>query len=307
MIDCSETDRTLTQTVGGIHGDRIDADAHRHVGRSVLGIAHVHARHGHPGHLAGRGRVLGRSRVVHAGHRAMIHTGHVGHRAVIHSAHAHVAHGEVRDLSQGRDLGGHAQARRQGRPAHAGPVDGFGDDGVGAVLGRLDDDVVGLGDRNLELVRLDRAHVLAVGLHHGHRQARDANVEDGHGRRVDDAQPHPLAGPEQAGPVLLRSMAVDQIGVGRPADVEDVARVHPHLAPHAPFLQAHAVAAVHEPRQRGALLVEVTRALLQLGQDFVRMHETPVRQDQHMLAVVGDRIGARRVDHDWAVVTHRLL
>ena len=139
-------------------------------------------------------------------------------------------------------------------------------------------------------------HILAVGLHHGHRQARDANVEDGHGRGVDDAQPHPLAGPEQAGPVLLRPMAVDQIGVGRSADVEDVARVHPHLAPHAPFLQAHAVLAGEEARQGRALPVEVAGALLQLVEDFVRMHEAPVGEHDYMFTVIGDRIGRGGID-----------
>ena len=37
------------------------------------------------------------------------------------------------------------------------------------------------------------------------------------------------------------------------------------------------------------------------------MQEAPVRQDQDMLAVVGDRIGAGRVDDDRPIVPHRLL
>ena len=221
--------------------------------------------------------------------------------------HAHVAHGEVRHLSQGRNFGRHAQTRCQGRTAHAGAVDSFGNDGVGAVLGRPDDDVISLGDRNLELVGLDRAHVLAVGLDDRHRQAGNADVEDRHRRGVDNAQPHTFAGPEQAGPVLFGSMAVDQIGVGRAVDVEDVARVHPHLSPHAAFLQAHPVAAVQEARQGRALPVEVAGTLLQLGQDFVRMQETPVRKHQHMLVVVGDGIDAGRIDDERAVVPHRFL
>ncbi len=102
-------------------------------------------------------------------------------------------------------------------------------------------------------------------------------------------------------------MAVDQIGVGRAVDVEDVARVHPHGTPHTPFLQAHPVAAVHEAREGRALPVEVAGALLQLGQDFVRMQETPVRKHQHMLAVVGDGIDAGRIDDERAVVPHRFL
>ncbi|MNS85645.1 hypothetical protein D3C72_1195180 [compost metagenome] len=102
-------------------------------------------------------------------------------------------------------------------------------------------------------------------------------------------------------------MAVDQIGIGRAVDVEDVARVHPHPAPHPALGQIHAVRPVQQARQRGLLHVEVAGALLQLGQDFVRMQEAPVRQDQHMLAVIADRIDARRVDDDGAIVAHGLL
>ncbi len=232
---------------------------------------------------------------------------HARHAAVVHAAHAHVGHGQVRHLAQGGNLGGHAHTRGQGRAPHARTVDGLRHDGVGAVLKRTDDDVIGLGDRNLELVHLDRADVLAVGLNHGHGQTRNADVEDRHGRGVDDAQAHPLAGPEQAGPVLLRPVAVDQIGVSRAVDVQDVARVHPHGPPHPALGQAHTVRSVQQARQCGLLHVEVAGALLQLGQDFVRMHEAPVRQDQNMLAVIADRIGARRVDDDGAIVAHGLL
>ncbi|MNS31470.1 hypothetical protein D3C72_635270 [compost metagenome] len=144
---------------------------------------------------------------------------HARHGAVIHPAHAHVLHGQVGNLAQRRDLSRHAQTRGQGGAAHARTVDGFRHDGIGAVLGGADDDVIGFGHRDLELVDLDRADVLAVGLHHGHGQTRNADVEDRHGRGVDDAQTHPLAGPEQAGPVLLRAVAVDQIGIGGAVDV----------------------------------------------------------------------------------------
>ncbi len=164
-----QPDRPFTQAIGRVHGDGVYADADRHVRRSVLGVAHVHSGHGHSGHVSRRSPALRRGSMIHAGHRAMVHPGHTVHRTVVHPAHAHVAHRQVRDFTQWRDLGGHAQARRQGRPAHAGTVDGFRDDGVGAVLGRPNDDVVGLRHRNLELVGLDRAHILPVGLHHRHR------------------------------------------------------------------------------------------------------------------------------------------
>ncbi len=102
------------------------------------------------------------------------------------------------------------------------------DQRVGAVVGRGDDGVIGLGDPDLELVHLHRAHVLPVRLHDRQRQAGNADVEGGHRRGVDDAQPHPLAGREQRRPVVARAVAVDEIGVGLARPVGDVGRLHPH-------------------------------------------------------------------------------
>src|SRR3546814_6460698 len=48
-------------------------------------------------------------------------------------------------------------------------------------------------------------HRLPVGGDHGHRKARDAYVEVGHRRAVDEAQPHTFAALEQARPVAGRS------------------------------------------------------------------------------------------------------
>ncbi|MNJ36596.1 hypothetical protein D3C77_313900 [compost metagenome] len=299
VIDVFQPLRTIAQAVGRSRRDGVHADAYRHVGRSVVRVAHAHGAVVHRrggGGPGGSAPCCPMSRVIHP-----------GHGAVIHAAHPHVGHGQVRHLAERRNLRRHAQARRQRRAAHARAVDGFGDDGVGPVLGRTDDDVIGLGHRDLELVHLDRPDVLAVGLHHGHGQARDADVEDRHRRGVDDAQAHSLAGPEQAGPVLLRAVAVDQIGIGRAVDVQDVARVHPHPAPHPPLGQAHPVRAVQQARQCGLLMIEVAGALLQLGQDLVRMKEAPVRQDQDVLAVITDRIDARRVDDDGTIMADRFL
>jgi hypothetical protein len=89
-------------------------------------------------------------------------------RAMIHAAHAHVLHGEGGALAERRDGRDHAEARRQGCPGHAGAVDAFRDESIGAVLGRRDDDVVGLGIADLEFFDGDRAHILAVGLDYGH-------------------------------------------------------------------------------------------------------------------------------------------
>src|SRR3546814_10662647 len=54
---------------------------------------------------------------------------------------------------------------------------------------------------------------------------------------MDDTQAHPLARAEERGPVVARTMAVDEEGVGRTIDVGDVGRVHPHLAPIDPLLE----------------------------------------------------------------------
>src|SRR5690606_41659677 len=71
----------------------------------------------------------------------------------------------------------------------------------------------------------------------------------------------------------------DLIGVGRAVDVQDVARVHPHRAPHPPLGQAHAVRTVQQSGQGGLLLVEVAGALLQLVEDFVRIDRKSTRLD----------------------------
>src|SRR3546814_9484603 len=47
--------------------------------------------------------------------------------------------------------------------------------------------------------------------------------------------------------------------------------------------------------------------LLELAHHLVRMKEGPVGQDDHMLAVGGDRIGINRIDDDRAVMADLLL
>ena len=78
------------------------------------------------------------------------------------------------------------------------PMD-FAQDLVLLVGRGLNDDVQRLRGRDAELVHRDRLHVVAVRLHDGHPQARDAHILVGHGRGVDEAQPHALAGAEQRG------------------------------------------------------------------------------------------------------------
>ncbi len=109
----------------------------------------------------------------------MIHRGHV--------AHAHVLHRRERASAQRRNRSDHPDARRERGARHAGPVPGLGDERVGDGRGGFDDHVIGFGDRDLELVDRDGAHVLAIGLHDRHLQSRNTDVEIGHRRGVDDA------------------------------------------------------------------------------------------------------------------------
>ena len=165
-----------------------------------------------------------------------------------------------------RDRRDHAEARRQRRAHLAGAVDRLGNEAIGLVGPGLDDHVIGFGDADLELVGLDRLHVLPIRGDHRHREARNPDIEIGHGRRIDDAQAHPLAGREQPGPVRGAVMAVDHEMIGRAGDVGDVGRVHPHPGPHAPF--GGRLVLAREQAGEGLLLhVEVAALRLQLAQD----------------------------------------
>src|SRR3546814_20859154 len=73
----------------------------------------------------------------------------------MHAAQAHVFHGEGGTWTQRRDGRGHTQARSERGARHAGTIDRFRDEGERLVLGRLDDDVIGLGIADLEFVHRD--------------------------------------------------------------------------------------------------------------------------------------------------------
>ena len=258
----------------------------------------VHARHRAVIHARG-GRRAG---LAHARHRAMIHAGHAAAHVM---GHAHVHHGQQLDRVQRRHVGLHAGARRQRGARVAGAVHGLREDGVGAVLGRFDDHVVGLGHGDAELVDLHRPHVLAVGGHHGHFQAGDTHVEVAHRRTVDEAQPHALAGLEQAGPVAGRRGAVGQEGVGGAGNIRQVGRRHAHLFPHQPFRQGRAPALgfglARQALHAGTDAVVVVRLHHQLAEHAHRIFVGPVGQQHHVLAVEGDRVAPARLDDDGAV------
>jgi hypothetical protein len=90
-------------------------------------------------------------------------------------------------VSSGRSrIGGigaiHAEARSKRRAHLTGAVDGLGNEAIGLVGPGFDDHVIGLGDGDLEFVGLDRLHVLPIGGDHRHREARNPDIEIGHGR-----------------------------------------------------------------------------------------------------------------------------
>ena len=240
----------------------------------------------------------------------MVHAavfGAVIHAAVVHArhVHTHVLHGGERPGAQSGNFGAHAGARRDRGAGHAGAVDAFANQRVGAI-GRRDHDVVGFSDADLQLVDGYRAHILAVGLNDAHRQAWNANIEGRHRRRVDQAETHALPGLEQRGPVVLRTVTVHEIAIGGRRHVGDVGRVHAHTGPFRP-LPERLILAGHESRQRLLLAVEVAGLLLELPEDGYGRHGTVVGQHDDMFAVGPDRVGSRRIDDDRAVVAKLLL
>ncbi|MDT4809231.1 hypothetical protein FQZ97_421110 [compost metagenome] len=296
-----------------------------HVDQRVVGFgsrvrlhraAHAgHCRMIHAGHLT----------VVHTGHAAMVHPAHLAvvharHPAlrgtVIHARHAAVIHAHIRHANQRARVDvwnrrTQPLAHRQGAAGVTATVHGLREEGVGLLALGLDYDVVGFGHGDTELVDADRLDVLPVGRHHCHLQARDAHIEVGHGRGIDEAQTELLAGLEDAGPVAVRRLAVHQVGVGIGTDIGEVGGAHLHLGPHlavgncgGPALGADVVDEVTD----GALvLVVVVRLLLQLGQDARGVLIGPVAQHHHVVAVVAERLGLFRVDHQGAVDPDLLL
>ncbi len=222
--------------------------------------------------------------------------------AIAVPGHAHIGHGEKRRFTQGRDAGPGAGATGKGRHAHARTVGGLGDERIG-LAARLDDHVVGFSNTDLELVGLDRLYVLAIGLNHGHRQARDADIEIGHRGAVDKAQADPLSWLEKVFEIVFGPVTIDEEGVGRAAHVGDVGRHHPHARPHSALFAAHVV--VVGPG--GFAIVEVALGDLEFLHDRIGAHGRPVRQHHDIIAIVFIRFGLDRVDDQGAVMAKRLL
>ena len=222
---------------------------------------------------------------------------------------SHVTHGQQGRFTEFRNIGGHAFARRQGAARKGRPPHRFTVDRVGAVLRRLHDHVIGLRDGNAELVNHDRLHIIAVGLHDGQLQPRNPDVEIGHRRGIDESEPHPLAGPEQAGPVLVRAPAVDQRG--ETLQILDIGRHHAHVTPVAAVPESRTdplLLRVIEEVEQGALLaVVVVRHHLQIAHDPVTRMRVRIGKLDHVFAVIAVRLPALRFDDDGPVGPVRLL
>ncbi len=174
----------------GVHpaGPEIGVAQHAVADRIQPEPGEVHPVHRHGGdhvHAGPRFDIGGQRRCV--AHR-MVHALHARHsasgmRGMVH--HPHVRHGQRGDLAQGGRGGDMPLVTGQAGDAHAAAVHGLGNDGM-AAGGRTDDDVVCLGHTDLEFIDFDFVHVLAVGLDHRHRNAGNTQIEEGHGRPVDD-------------------------------------------------------------------------------------------------------------------------
>src|SRR3546814_20926964 len=115
----------------------------------------------------------------------------------------------------------------------------------------------------------------------------NADIGDRHRSRVDEAQPHPLAGAEQPGPVFLRSVTIDQIGVGGRRHVSDVSGVHPHLPPHGAVGGGHAFLGTATQHTEDCLLlaIEIPAFYLELGDEWVGREVGPNTENDSILQV----------------------
>jgi len=162
--------------------------------------------HGHGAHVVPAHVMTGLRR---AGFRSgiMAHAWHVA------MGHAHVPHGQYWHGPEGGGRGLHPGTRAECGNGLARPVNRFGDECIGPGLGWRDDHVIGFRNSHLKFIGLDRLDIQAVGLDHCHWQAREADIEEGHGGGVDDAQANPFARLEGHVEIVDRRMSIDEIGI----------------------------------------------------------------------------------------------
>ena len=270
---------------------RLHAGALLDLGR-LRKVAHLHGAHVHCAHAA---------RTVAIHHRAAHHR----HLAARH-VHAHVPHRRKRARAERGNFCCYPGARSEGGTGQARSVYRLADERVGAIVGRGDDRVIGLGDADLKFVDVDGHDILPISLNDGELQARNADVERRHRRCVDDAQPHPLAGDEQRRPIVTRTMPVDEIRVSGTGRVGNIGGVHPHPAPIDAVLEP-LILARKKAGERLALIIEMSGIDLHVAEDSFGAELAVVGKHDDVLAVRLHRIGVGRVDHDRPIMTELLL
>ena len=129
--------------------------------------------------------------------------------------------------------------------------------------------IVGLSNRNPEFIDRNRLDVISVSLDDRHLQSRNADVEIGHGRRIDEPHSDTLTGLEEAGPVLPRPLAIDQRR--KALQVLDVGWHHAHFAPGAAIRQGlvrpHFLRIVQKIEQSTLLPIVVVWHHLEIAHD----------------------------------------
>ncbi len=237
----------------------------------------------------------------------MIHTGHV---AMVHAGHtAHVCHSQARRITQLRNSRFHTFFGGQRCPGIAGTPHGFSENGVGLLIFRVDDHIIGFRHTDPELVHVNGLNVVAIGLYNRHVQTGNPYVEVGHGRGVDEPQPDAFSGLKKASPVLLGTFAVDQ--ARKALQVLNVRFHHPHVTPgHAVPNGVHQTVfgRVRKKLPHGLLLtVVVIRYHFQVAHDAVTGMGVLVSQLHHVLAVITKRLTLFRFDHNGTIGAIRLL
>ena len=190
------------------------------------------------------------------------------------------------------------------------PVHRLGEDRV-SVIPWLDDHVDGFARTESELIDGHRLHVNTIDVHHREFQSGNAYVVEGVARTVDHAQPHALTRSEQRRPIAGGGDAVGQIGQRGGRQICEIRRIHPHLVPHLALVDrsGRAVArGVPEEVEDGRLVVVVVVALgLELGEHPHRVFVGPIREQQHVVTVGADGLGASGVDDDRPVHAREFL
>ena len=235
---------------------------------------------------------------------------HAGHAAVIHAGHsAHVRHGQARRLTQLGNVRFQALFRSQRCPGIARTTHGLSEDGVGPRLPGADNHIVGFRHADPEFVDIDRLHVIAVCLHDRHIQAGNPDVEIRHRRGVDETQPDALPRLKEAGPVLLRPLAVDQ--AGKALQVLDIRFHHAHVTPGYPVpdrIHQTVLGHVREKLTHRLLLpVVVVGDHFQVAHDAVAGMRVFVSQLNDVLTVVTERLTPFGFDNNGTVGTVGLL